>query len=276
MQMQIKTRFQLRCDSYDKWVELNPLLKMGEIAIAYLSNDGNASESTVLIKTGPGYFNDLPFTSALAADVFSWAKKTEIEFIEWLDALFAGSTLNSINEIRNVKADKAELDNYLKIEDYIKGETGGSIDISNFLTKSSADNYYAPKNILEQAYPIGAIYLSMVDTNPNLLFGFGTWQKIENRFLLAESSTYPAGSEGGEAEHTLTELEMPAHDHEFDRHQLWRNEIIPPSTTSESEGYGVSNKTLPIYTDTTIATGAGEAHNNMPPYLAVFMWQRIN
>ena len=94
-------------------------------------------------------------------------------------------------------------------------------------------------------------------------------------FLLGAGPTYPAGSTGGEAEHTLTELEMPAHDHEFDRHQLWRNESIPPSTTSQGDGYGVSNKTLPIYTDTTVATGAGESHNNMPPYLSVYMWKRV-
>ena len=69
---------------------------------------------------------------------------------------------------------------------------------------------------------------------------------------------------------------MPAHDHEFDRHQLWRNEEVPPSTTTKGDGYGASNKTLDIYTDRTIATGAGESHNNMPPYLTVYMCQRIN
>ena len=93
--------------------------------------------------------------------------------------------------------------------------------------------------------------------------------------MLAAGNNYPAGSTGGEAEHILTEEEMPAHDHEFDRHQLWRNEIVPPSTTTMGDGYGANNKTLDIYTDTTVATGAGDPHNNMPPYLAVHMWKRI-
>ena len=93
--------------------------------------------------------------------------------------------------------------------------------------------------------------------------------------MLAAGSNYPAGSTGGEAEHILTEEEMPAHDHEFDRHQLWRNETVPPSTTTMGDGYGANNKTLDIYTDTTVATGAGDPHNNMPPYLAVHMWKRI-
>ena len=165
-----------------------------------------------------------------------------------------------LNAIDNTKADKTELDAYLKKEDYIKSEVGSEA-IASIL--------------IEMMYPIGSIYISVYSLDPSIQFGFGTWEKIEGKFLLGASSQFPAGSEGGEVEHTLTELEMPAHDHEFDRHQLWRNEQVPPSTTTMGDGYGVSNKTLPIYTDSTIATGAGEAHNNMPPYLSVYIWKRV-
>ena len=165
-----------------------------------------------------------------------------------------------INAIDETKADKDELNDYLKKEDYIAGETGGTIIINT---------------LMEKVYPIGSIYMSINNINPNILFGFGEWEQIEDRFLLGAGPTYSAGTIGGEAEHTLTEVEMPTHDHEFDRHQLWRNETIPPSTTTQGEGYGVSNKTLPIYTDTVIAAGAGESHNNMPPYLTVYIWKRI-
>ena len=130
-------------------------------------------------------------------------------------------------------------------------------------------------NIIEQIYPVGSIYLSVNITNPSVLFGFGTWSPIEDRFLLAAGPSYPAGSTGGEAEHTLTEEEIPAHDHEFDRHQLWRNETVPPSSTTDGKGYGISITSLPIYTDTTSTTGAGLAHNNMPPYLSVYIWKRV-
>ena len=168
--------------------------------------------------------------------------------------------VNAVSAIDEVKADKDELDKYLKKEDYIAGETGDANII---------------QTILETVYPIGAIYISTNDLDPSWAFGFGLWEKIQDRFLLAAGNNYPAGSTGGEAEHILTEEEMPAHDHEFDRHQLWRNEIVPPSTTTMGDGYGASNKTLQIYTDTTVATGAGDPHNNMPPYLAVHMWKRI-
>ena len=181
-----------------------------------------------------------------------------------------------LNAIDQTKVDKSELDNYLTIEDYLAGESGGTIDFTSYLKKNEADILYAPKNIVETVYPVGSIYLSVNDINPNILFGFGTWERIQDKFLLGAGAQFPAGTEGGEIEHTLTELEMPAHDHEFDRHQLWRNESIPPSTSTQGDGYGANNKTLPIYTDTTIATGAGESHNNMPPYLAVYIWKRIS
>ena len=179
-----------------------------------------------------------------------------------------------LHAIDETKADKSELNNYLTKEDYIAGESGGSIDLSNFLTETEAQALYAPKNILETVYPIGAIYLSINNVNPNTLFGFGSWEQIKDTFLLAAGDTYSAGSVGGEAEHILTTEEIPAHTHDFNRHQLWRTETVPES--GESDGYGVSNKTLTVYRDTTTSTGGGQAHNNMPPYLSVYMWKRIS
>lgn len=123
-----------------------------------------------------------------------------------------------------------------------------------------------------EIYPVGHVYISLDATDPSLLFG-GTWERIRDMFLLA-SGTAVSGTTGGEAEHTLTVEEMPSHTHDFNRHQLWRNEEVPVSGLSD--GYGANNKTLEVYTDTTTQTGDGTAHNNMPPYLAVYMWKRIS
>lgn len=126
-----------------------------------------------------------------------------------------------------------------------------------------------PEAMDEIAYPVGAIYLSVTDVNPAALFG-GTWEQIKDTFLLACGDTYAAGSTGGEATHTLTVDEMPRH-----RHQT--NESGRSGNFSSGTGYstGVSND----YGDSNIMyttyDGGNQPHNNMPPYLAVYMWKRV-
>lgn len=123
--------------------------------------------------------------------------------------------------------------------------------------------------ILEAVYPVGSIYMSVNNVSPATLFG-GTWKAIKGKFLLgANSSTYKAGSTGGEAAHTLTENEMPNH-----RHIIWfpneggerSAEIGYPDAGSKNTYYAEASKTS--------GTGGGAAHNNMPPYLAVYIWKR--
>lgn len=65
---------------------------------------------------------------------------------------------------------------------------------------------------LDRVYPVGSIYMSVNDVDPELLFG-GTWEKLEGRFLLGTSEDYELGAEDGEAEHTLSTEEMPNHTH---------------------------------------------------------------
>ena len=67
--------------------------------------------------------------------------------------------------------------------------------------------------VLQAVYPVGSIYCSYGNTSPATLFGFGTWQKIEGRFLLGANSTYSLGSTGGAATVALTVAQLPAHSH---------------------------------------------------------------
>ena len=78
---QLNVRVQLKYDTYANWTTNNPVLKAGEMAIATIAS-GNTQEVNsvtppqVLIKVGDGssHYNSLPFVSAKAADVYSWAK----------------------------------------------------------------------------------------------------------------------------------------------------------------------------------------------------------
>ena len=63
-----------------------------------------------------------------------------------------------------------------------------------------------------EAHPVGSLYWSREATDPAELFG-GVWQRVKDKFILAAGDSYAAGGEGGEAMHTLTLAESPAHTH---------------------------------------------------------------
>lgn len=136
--------------------------------------------------------------------------------------------------------------------------------------------------ILDNVYPVGSIYMSVNSTNPKNLFG-GTWEQIQGKFLFGMNSSYPAGSTGGEITHKLTWNEMPGHYHEglYYSYQDTENLItlnsgtesyhIPWGSTSYAGDYGAGTGAKELITGTA---GSGEAHNNMPPYLSVYIWKR--
>lgn len=103
--------------------------------------------------------------------------------------------------------------------------------------------------------------MSVNSTNPQTLFG-GTWQRIQGRFLFAADSKHAAGTTGGEETHQLTVEEMPSHTHK-------------QSIGSEpSYGNACFKESYNSPGDDTGAAGGDQPHNNMPPYLAVYIWKR--
>ena len=117
-------------------------------------------------------------------------------------------------------------------------------------------------------YPVGSIYMSVNNKNPSKLFG-GTWEQIKDVFLLAAGNTYAAGSTGGEATHTLTVEEIPEHQHALHYRSIYSGDGSTSAITSKSYSTGNTSKE-----NGALATGDGKAHNNMPPYLAVYVWKR--
>lgn len=120
-------------------------------------------------------------------------------------------------------------------------------------------------------YPIGSIYISVNNSNPQFLFG-GKWEQIQDCFLLASGAKYKAGDVGGESEHILTISEMPSHNHNIKLNKGTDDSIFS-SASAEFQG-GDTN--APEFNTTYIySTGGNQPHNNMPPYLTVYMWKRI-
>ena len=80
--------------------------------------------------------------------------------------------------------------------------------LSNFYTSS-----LLVADLLNKVYPVGSIYMSVVNISPASFLG-GTWQAIEQgRMLMAAGSSWQAGTTGGATYHTLTIAELPAHNH---------------------------------------------------------------
>ena len=135
------------------------------------------------------------------------------------------------------------------------------------------DKQNAIRSVLDFFYPVGSIYISTSSTfNPQTAWG-GTWKKTaDGRCLIGASDKYPLRSTGGEAEHTLTVNEMPTHRHASSRIN-WYNNL--QNNGMAAEIVAQSNLKIDGPDSNTSYTGGSKAHNNMQPYLAVYIWERI-
>ena len=158
--------------------------------------------------------------------------------------------------------------------------SGAQIDLSNYYTIPQANSRFE--------MPIGFIFqwLAVDGQSVNLTtpekvtayFGYGTWRAIaQGQFLIGQSSTYAAGSTGGEAAHALTEAENGPHIHTIDTGgSLWGWDVGRPQTANLQFQQSGAEIRLATGSDFAISqSGAGKPHNNMPPYLSVYTWQRI-
>jgi hypothetical protein len=145
----------------------------------------------------------------------------------------------------------------------------GSATIAESIKQSILESL--KQTIIDAVLPVG-IYISLsAATDPATLWG-GAWERVdEGRTLISAGSTYTAGSTGGEATHTLINSEIPSHNHAiwYPNESAGNNsaQIGYPSVASKSTYYAVGSNTGDV--------GGGKAHNNMPPYLAVYIWHRI-
>lgn len=133
--------------------------------------------------------------------------------------------------------------------------------------------------------------MSINSTNPGTLFG-GTWEAIaQGRTIIGQGTikanndnwcgtvsagdwTAGAGKMGGEISHTLTVEQMPEHTHIS--HVITKTGTAVDHTWGElqrgGDGGSVEDKAnIYSYND---KTGGSKSHNNLPPYLVVYIWKR--
>ena len=132
---------------------------------------------------------------------------------------------------------------------------------------------------IANAYPVGSIYMNATNsTNPATLLGFGTWSSFgAGRVLVGIDSSDTdfdtAEETGGAKTHTLSLAEMPQHAH-----------TLSMNTSADGDPDGGNRR---ICTDDAEASGpftpthlsmsnqgSNSAHNNVQPYIVVYMWKR--
>ena len=129
-------------------------------------------------------------------------------------------------------------------------------------------------NFLLAAHPVGSIYQTISPENPSVTFGGGTWERIEGRFIMGASDTYPAGSTGGSATISIKQTNLP-------------NVRIPIQTIRPGGSTGSAYDTITpsggsdgsvdnfSRTGRTDPLGNGTLLNILPPYYSVYTWRRV-
>ena len=208
-----------------------------------------------------------------------------------------GKAKNAAEKYNEATKQEADLINSLLSGNYTGSGEEGNISQDDLMQiigelNSKVDSLTAKVEELENGggnqlalYPVGSIYISTNETNPGELFG-GTWETYgAGRTLVGvgtgedtrgEQLAFAVNQTGGEYNHALSIAEMPSHNHTLtavrgtsssraltecgSSHQMAANFL---SSASSSSG-------------TTSSTGSSSAHNNLQPYIACYMWQRVS
>ena len=141
-------------------------------------------------------------------------------------------------------------------------------------------NPMAKSELLNLVYPIGSIYMSVQNVSPEAFLG-GVWQQIQGQFLLAASSTYPAGSTGGSKTHSH-KLSSAAYAKIGFGWINNYNTLVQGETVYGDYYSGSQMPNLPSYSSlesSNVCTPLGgqtDTQTLMPPYLSVYMWKRTS
>lgn len=225
---------------------------LARMAVATPVNDDDAANKKYVvdaIKTGGfGALDGATFTPSVSSDgVLSWTNDK-------------GKTNPASVNIKGPKGDAFTYADFTSAQlEALRGPKGDKGD---------------PLSVLE-AYPIGSIYISTNATSPATLFG-GNWDEIHGAFLFANSALHKAGEIGGEEEHVLQKKEIPIHYHDEYVGNDGGDGSVPEGYYGFTSIAYTSKNTYWAKGSKTSEAGGGQAHNNMPPYLSVYMWQRVS
>ena len=193
------------------------------------------------------------------------------------------STHTELNLLDGVTATTGELN-------YVDVETLGTVEASKAITVDANKDVTGIRNLtitgtlsgasglvtMSDVYPVGSIYINATNsTNPGTLLGFGTWVafgagRVPVGIDATQTEFDTAEETGGAKTHTLSISEIPAHTHNQGSHD-----------SSAGDGGAYNTEFIRDHSDTangpnveSSSTGGGGAHNNLQPYIVVYMWKR--
>ena len=221
------------------------------------------------------------------------------KFEDWLNEPVLENDLKVNAGIRSEKTTEVKDVN-------VDGEGTVNNDLETDELNTDENIYLRGKHILEHLYPIGSIYFSTTQTNPQAELGIGEWRTFNQgtgRVLVGidqfNSNFNILGLRGGEKAVRLTNFNLPSHDHDYSvgvdgdtshRHTFtgtyhsnksyagktgswsrsaisWRSRHTFHTNYAESE-----HEHQNTYSNNT---GGGRAHNNLQPYITVYIWIRV-
>ena len=197
------------------------------------------------------------------------------------------STHTELNLLDGVTANTTELN-------YVDVATLGTVEASKAVTADANKDITGARNLtitgalsagsglitLADVYPVGSIYINAaVATNPATLLGFGTWVAFgAGRVMVgidaSQTEFDTLGEESGSKTHQLTEAELPSH---FHLSGYGADATPRHGTTGSLSSVRIDNDGIAFFSTSaahTSSVGSGTAHNNLQPYIVVYMWRR--
>lgn len=217
---------------------------------------------------------------------------------EWVNYFFHGAT-KGVSDLNSATYSIWNEMNSVLAANNITPDASDSDQLLEALQKMMRETALA-------AHPVGSLYWTSSTDNPAVTFGGGTWVQIKDKFILAAGDTYTNGATGGAATVTLTLDQMPKHSHntisqsttttgtesQDHTHSYWSSYcntngagnyrfnagsgtgVYDGVTSSNSGGASQTHTHEYSHTHGTEEKGNGQAHENMPPYVVKYCWER--
>lgn len=293
------THINQRRDTAANWAFTNPVLQLGEVG---WESDSRRSK----LGDGVSAWNDLLYTVSDLTVTKADVGLDQVDNTSDLDKPVSTATeaaLDVVGAAIDLKAPLASpaFTGNPTAPTPASGDNDTSLATTAFV-KAAVDAAVAAAvtsaitQALDAAHPVGSYYTSEVATDPATLFG-GTWARVKGKFVVgvdeADTDLDTPGDTGGAKRVALSITEMPSHNHggatvAAGAHQHYTNSNPGPApssggtTTAFTRGNGnnvITNLGL-VQSDGSHAhgitsQGGGASHENMPPFVAAYVWKRI-